>query len=142
MMAVGYVGLFFGRLIKASVSRQREFLADASAVQYTRNTVGIAGALAKIRGSSLGSLLVGQRAEEMSHLCFGSTLTTAFGGLLATHPPLDERIARIDPHFEVKAKSRERAAQRDAESATGSGSGIVAVRVSSTATLRTPASLT
>ncbi len=111
LLAIGYIGLFFGRLIKASVSRQREYLADASAVQYTRNTAGIAGALAKIRDFSFGSRLAGARSEEMSHMCFGATLRAGFGGLLATHPPLDQRIHRIDPHFEIKSRSRERAAE-------------------------------
>ena len=47
---VGYIGVVFGRLIKAAVSRQREFLADASSVQFTRNPDGIGGALRKIGG--------------------------------------------------------------------------------------------
>ena len=55
MMVIGYIGVFFGKLIKSAVSRQREFLADASAVQFTRNPDGIAGALKKILGLSLGS---------------------------------------------------------------------------------------
>ena len=86
-------------------------------MQYTRSTTGIAGALAKIREFSFGSLLVGRRAEEMSHMCFGETLRTSFGGLLATHPPLDDRIARIDPHFDVKERVRERAERSEADAA-------------------------
>ena len=111
LLLVGAVGLFFGRLIKASVSRQREYLADAAAVQYTRNTHGIAGALVKIRDTHYGSHLIGARAEEMSHMCFGATLSARFGKRLATHPPLDKRIQRIDPYFMVKARSRARARQ-------------------------------
>ena len=73
-MVVGYVGLFFGRLIKAGVSRQREYLADASAVQFTRQTRGIAGALKKIGGLPEGSKLGNADAEEVSHMLFGEGL--------------------------------------------------------------------
>ena len=91
LMIIGYVGTFFGSLIKAAVSRQREFLADASAVQFTRNPGGIAAALARIATAD-GSKLETPRAAEASHMFFASGLWTLF----ATHPPLAERIARID----------------------------------------------
>ncbi|WP_422927836.1 M48 family metallopeptidase [Singulisphaera sp. PoT] len=99
---IGYSGVFFGNLIKAAVSRQREFLADASAVQFTRNPDGIAGALKKIGALSEGSKIENPHAEEASHLFFGSS-GEGFGhflGMLATHPPLVERIRRIDPSFD------------------------------------------
>jgi Zn-dependent protease with chaperone function len=99
LFAVGYIGLFFGRLIKAAISRQREFLADASAVQFTRNPSGIAGALYKIKQSVNGTLLNNSHAEDMSHMCFGETMRFSFKRLLATHPPLDERIKAVDPNF-------------------------------------------
>ncbi|MCA9101489.1 MAG: M48 family metallopeptidase [Planctomycetales bacterium] len=98
-IVIGSVGLFFGRLIKAAVSRQREFLADASAVQFTRNPDGIAGALKKIGGLVYGSKMKSPEAEQASHMFFGSC-RQAFIGLLATHPPLAERIRRIDPRFD------------------------------------------
>ncbi len=107
LLAIGYIGLFFGRLIKAAISRQREYLADASAVQFTRNPAGIAEALIKIR-NGVGSHLLSPKAEDMSHMCFGETLAYAFSGLLATHPPLDERIAAIGPEFLTKAEVREK----------------------------------
>lgn len=107
LLAIGYIGLFFGRLIKAAISRQREYLADASAVQFTRNPTGIAEALIKIR-NGVGSHLLSPKAEDMSHMCFGETLAYAFSGLLATHPPLDERIAAIGPEFLKKAEVREK----------------------------------
>lgn len=93
LFCLGYLGVFFGRLIKAAVSRQREFLADSSAVQYTRNPLGIGGALMKIRGaySNVGS----KYAEEASHMFFGTALN--FSSLFATHPPLEQRIERISP---------------------------------------------
>lgn len=97
-MVVGYIGLFFGRMIKAGVSRSRERLADASAVQFTRQTAGLAGALKKIAGVEEGSRL-SQRgdAEEVSHMLFGDGL--GFSGLFATHPPLLERIRALEPGF-------------------------------------------
>ncbi len=105
MMAVGYVGLFFGNLIKAAVSRQREFLADASAVQYTRNPQGIAGALKRIGGYGQGTVLAHAEAEEMSHSLFCQGVKVSFSNLTATHPPLDERIARIDPTWDGQYQS-------------------------------------
>ena len=101
LLVVGGVGLFFGRLIKAAVSRQREFLADASAVQFTRNPSGIAGALTKIGGFTQGSRISAPAAEEASHLFFGNGIGQNLfsDGALSTHPPLAQRILRIDPHF-------------------------------------------
>ncbi len=99
LMAIGYGGTFFGNLIKAAISRQREFLADASAVQFTRNPGGISGALKKIGGLATGSLLSSSRAAEFSHLYFGQGIKTSFNALMATHPPLRERIQRIEPQW-------------------------------------------
>ncbi len=97
LLIVGSVGVFFGRVIKAAVSRQREFLADASAVQFTRNPDGIMGALRKIASHHSHSLVQSPYAEENSHLFFGSALRfDLFGDLFATHPPLDERIHRLE----------------------------------------------
>lgn len=104
VMAVGYIGVFFGRLIQSAVSRQREFLADASAVQFTRNPAGIASALKKIAG--LGSRLDHPRAQEACHLFFANGLHAAFFNLMATHPPLPERIRRLDPSFDGNTPAR------------------------------------
>ena len=103
LFVIGYVGLFFARLIKASVSRQREFLADASSVQFTRNPDGIAGALDQIRTTTGGALIHGRYAEEMSHLFFGQGIKVHLAGLFDTHPPLDERINRVNPRFQPSA---------------------------------------
>jgi Zn-dependent protease with chaperone function len=96
---VGYIGVFFGRLIKAGVSRQREFLADASSVQFTRNPDGIGGALRKIGGltqeTGLGTQIDHSHAETLSHLFLGAARRNFASGLMATHPPLAERIKRI-----------------------------------------------
>ncbi len=108
LMAVGGLGLLCARLIKARLSRQREYLADASAVQFTRQTVGIAGALKKIAGIRTGSKLELQKAEEVSHMLFGDGV--GYARLFATHPPLLERIQRIEPQFrlaELKAHAGE-----------------------------------
>jgi Zn-dependent protease with chaperone function/uncharacterized tellurite resistance protein B-like protein len=96
LVLLGYIGLFFGRLIKAAVSRQREFLADAAAVTFTRNPLGIAGALRKIQDHPSGGKIEDHHAEEASHLFFASGLTSAMSRAMATHPPLKERIQRID----------------------------------------------
>ncbi len=96
LMLVGYIGVFVGRLIQAAVSRQREFLADASAVQFTRNPAGIGGALMKIAGLERGATIEAPRASEAAHLFFGQGVRSIFG-LLATHPPVEERVRRIDP---------------------------------------------
>lgn len=97
LMVVGYAGTFFGNIIKAAVSRQREFLADASAVQFTRNPTGISGALKKIGGYSRGSKLSSPHAAEYSHMYFGQGITIHLTSLMATHPPLPVRIRRIEP---------------------------------------------
>jgi len=97
LIIIGWVGVFFGRMIQAAVSRQREFLADASAVQFTRNPTGLSSALQKIGGLAYGSRLESPHATEASHMFFGNGVReVAFSGL-ATHPPLEERIRAIDP---------------------------------------------
>jgi len=98
LCVAGFIGSFFANVIKAAVSRQREFLADASAVQFTRNPQGIAGALKKI--GSQGSTLSSPRAKEFSHLYFSAGSKTFFKSLFATHPDLSERIRRIDPQWD------------------------------------------
>jgi Zn-dependent protease with chaperone function len=103
LVVIGYVGQLFGRIIQSAVSRQREFLADASAVQFTRNPGGIAGALKIIGGFSKGSRIESPNAHEASHLFFG----TAIRSLFATHPPLDERIRRIDPGYSGRVDESE-----------------------------------
>jgi len=99
LMAVGFFGTFFGNMIKAAVSRQREFLADASAVQFTRQASGIAGALRKIGGIATGSVVQNPNAPESSHLFFGRA-TSGLSALFSTHPPLPERIRRLDPSWD------------------------------------------
>ena len=105
LLVIGYVGVFFGRVIKSAVSRQREFLADASAVQFTRNPGGVAGALKKIGGLVQGSLVMSPHAEQASHFFFSDgklgKVRMALAGkshfaFLSTHPPLAERVRRID----------------------------------------------
>ena len=102
LMVIGFAGTFFGALIKAAVSRQREYLADASAVQFTRNPNGIAGALKRIGGLEFGSKVENPGASEVSHAFFAQGVTGFMQGLAATHPPLTDRILRIDPHWDGK----------------------------------------
>ena len=103
LLAIGSLGLFFGRLIQAAVSRQREFLADASSVQFTRNPGGLSNALQKLGG--YGSQIESPHASDASHLFFGNALTSSFMDALATHPPLEERIKAIDPNWDGKFQS-------------------------------------
>ena len=119
LMIVGYVGLFFARWMKAALSRQREYLADASAVQYTRDPEGISGALKKIAAYSHASYLHVD-SEEVSHMLFGSGFKSL---MFATHPPLEQRIQRIEKSFnageieqlakKLKAQERREHAQAD-----------------------------
>lgn len=96
LVGIGYGGLFFGNLIKAMISRQREYLADASAVQFTRNPFGISGALKKIGGSVYGTQIRSQQADEYSHLYFMEGVEAPFFGMMNTHPPLADRIRRLE----------------------------------------------
>lgn len=95
LVLLGWLGTFFGNLIKAAVSRQREYLADASAVQFTRNPEGIGGALQRIAGYGGGSRLQAAHAVEMSHMLFGEGIRSLF----STHPPVEERIRRVAPQL-------------------------------------------
>ncbi|TAN66660.1 MAG: peptidase M48 [Methylobacter sp.] len=104
LFLIGYIGVFFGQLIKAAVSRQREFLADASAVQFTRQTLGIAGALKKIAAAGQGSELQTVDTDEVSHMLFATG--ASFGSLLATHPPLLLRIKALEPNFDASEIDR------------------------------------
>ncbi len=129
-LAIGYIGVFFGRLIKAGISRQREYLADASAVQFTRNPSGIAGALKKIGGLSAGSRIEHPKAEEASHMFFGNALELSmFKGLLATHPPLQERIRRLQPGFTPVQSPAAAAAAAAPETAMGFAAGQASTEV-------------
>jgi hypothetical protein len=96
LYGLGYLGVLFSKVIKAAVSRQREFLADASAVQFTRNPAGIGGALRKILSSDQGTRIKHAGAEEMSHLFFANGLRQRWYSIFATHPSLQERIRRVE----------------------------------------------
>lgn len=102
LLIIGWVGVFFGRLIQSAVSRQREYLADASATQFTRNPMGLAGALKKIGGLSTGSRLSSPRAAEVGHLFFANGLESPFFSMFSTHPPISDRIRALDPSFDGK----------------------------------------
>jgi len=119
LMIIGYVGTFFGNLIKAAVSRQREFLADASAVQYTRNPHGIAGALMRIATHERRSFLDNPNSMEISHALFEEGTFSRLRGLYATHPPIKQRISAILPSWngEYDLDQNEREEQADAEKA-------------------------
>ena len=105
LLVIGGLGSFFGRLIQAAVSRQREFLADASSVQFTRNPDGIVGALKKIGGSEIGSKIKAPKAVEASHMFFSNG--GMFNFFLMTHPPLDVRIRAVQKNWDGKFESSE-----------------------------------
>jgi len=117
ILVIGYVGLFFGRLIQAAVSRSRESLADASAVQFTRDPGGLRGALVKIGAVAGGSQLGNPGAEEVAHMLFAPGMSRFF----ATHPALEDRLKAIDPHFDkgefAEMRARLIAAERAASAA-------------------------
>lgn len=109
LLIIGYIGMLFGRMIQAAISRQREYLADAAAVQYTRNPEGLSSALRKIQRTAEGGKIKDGHAMEMSHLFFASS----FGKMFATHPPIEDRINAIDPaHDEINEKKKEKIRQR------------------------------
>ncbi len=115
LMVLGFIGVFFANVIKAAVSRQREWLADASAVQFTRQTDGLEGALKKIGGIPTGSRLANSRnAAEVSHMLFGEGARRSFASLFATHPPLTDRVKALNPSFDPReiAELQQRYAQQ------------------------------
>ncbi|HAS8609682.1 TPA: Zn-dependent protease [Vibrio vulnificus] len=120
-LVLGWLGTLFGSMIKAAISRQREFLADASAVQFTRNDQGIAGALKKIGGYSYGSTLNARSTSEFSHMMFGQAQLSGLSGFFATHPPLEERIRRIEPQWDgsFKRASSQQAPAFDSQMSSG-----------------------
>jgi Zn-dependent protease with chaperone function len=128
LMLLGLLGTVFGNLIKAAVSRQREYLADSSAVQFTRNPEGIAGALKRIGASVLGSKLTSARAAELSHMYFGQGVWEGFTGLMATHPPLEKRIRLLDPHWNGQYPPASKVAPAFTESPEGVAGFVGAVR--------------
>lgn len=108
LLVIGAIGVLFGNIIKAAVSRQREYLADASAVQFTREPEGIGGALQQIGALQQGSKVESKNADESAHLFFGQAISKAMS-VFATHPPLQDRIKRILPQWdgEFKANPKE-----------------------------------
>lgn len=102
LVVIGYVGSFLGRLIQCAITRQQELIADASAVQFTRNPLGLAGALKKIGGAAFGSSISSPDARQASHLFFGESHPNALFPFMATHPPLVDRIRLLDPDFDGK----------------------------------------
>jgi Zn-dependent protease with chaperone function len=142
MMVLGFVGVFFANLIQAAVSRQREWLADASAVQFTRQTTGLEGALKKIAGVPTGSALRDQRsAQEVSHMLFGEG-RRSFSALYASHPPLVKRIQALDPSFdprEIEQLEEKYSAQPPNGMAEDASRGLVSGGPAAPAAAATPA---
>jgi Zn-dependent protease with chaperone function len=110
VMALGYLGVFLGRLLQAAICRQREFLADASSVQFTRDTTGLRDALVRIARGDGGSRLRTPAGEDLAHLFIAPAYQRAF----ATHPPLAERVAALDPGYDLGELTRYRPDEPDA----------------------------
>lgn len=125
MIVVGYLGVIFGRLIQAAVSRQREFLADAAAVQFTRNPLGLAGALARLLDGT--GRLQAPQATEAAHLMFASLTGGFLSRLLATHPPLEDRIEAIAPGYLASSGRRRNAGGRNVPGRPRSGTPAVGI---------------
>ena len=102
LIVLGFIGTFLGNLIKAAISRQRERLADASGVQFTRNPAGLAGALKRIGGLQVGSQLQAPNAAQASHIFFAEGVWKNMAGMWSSHPPLAERIRELDPSWDGK----------------------------------------
>src|SRR6185503_7236733 len=98
LFAIGSVGLLFCRIIQASIARERENLADASAVRFTRNADALCGALARIKVNDEGSRLRNWHADALAHMLFAPPSPNWLRALAATHPPIEERMRRINPH--------------------------------------------
>lgn len=98
VFAIGSVGLLCCRIIQASIARERENLADASAVQFTRNADALCGALARIRVNADGARVLNWHADALAHMLFAPVAGGWLRSLVATHPPLEERMRRINPH--------------------------------------------
>jgi Zn-dependent protease with chaperone function len=98
VMALGYVGVWLGRLLQAAICRQREFLADASSVQFTRDTTGLRDALVKIARTSAGSGLATAEGEDLAHLF----IAPAYHRIFASHPPLAARVRALDRRYDLK----------------------------------------
>ena len=128
LVVIGYIGMLFGRMIQSAISRQREYLADAAAVQYTRNPDGLAGALNKIASKKKGAEIKDGHAMEMSHLFFASSFHSALDALFATHPPIADRIKAINPALQSdnrrKVQDQFKKEHVSGAEATGSGRGV------------------
>ena len=112
LLVFGSIGQLFARLIKSSISRQREYLADASAVQFTRYPDGIGGALKMIAAASHGSAIESAEAESLSHMFFASCFKSQLSNMFSTHPPLITRIKKLDGNFTGNFREYVEARQR------------------------------
>ena len=144
LMLVGSLGFLFGRMIQAAVSRQREYFADASAVQFTRNPRGLSGALIKIGSLLHGSRIHSPHAQEICHMFIGSAFRSAF----ATHPPLRDRIQRLEPDYRsriqqvLEKKPAAIAPERAKEAVSAASAPITALAASAGSVVQQPGNIT
>ena len=125
VLLIGSGGILFGKIIQASVSRQREYLADASAVQFTRNPLGLASALKKVAGLSGAQREASSAELEAQHMFFAGS-AGFLESLFSSHPPIGERIRRVDPAFDGHIPDVAPVAVTDVEPVSGlSGRAVV-----------------
>ncbi len=129
LIALSSVGVISGQLIRSAFSRQREYLADACALQFTRNPQALASTLHRIQQQQREPSLHSVYAEELAHLCFQAGNTKPwyrrwYRSLLSSHPPVHKRIVAIDPLFDKKQRYREPENNRDKTRATSAGTGV------------------
>ncbi len=138
LRVIGSIGVFFGRLFRSAFSRQREYLADACAAQFTRNPASIAAALSVVRDEHDDQAIHSVHAEELTHLCFQvGDVTKWYQRVFATHPPIQRRIDAIDPHFETKMRSKIRAKDESKPKLYSVGNGISVIPMSGADTVNT-----
>lgn len=113
LIVLGGLGMFAGRLLQAGISRRREYLADATGAQFTRNPEALARALKKIGALQRGERLGNPHGEEVRHMLFADGLSLNAAGLTATHPPLVRRIRALDPAFDPETDPVWRMSRRD-----------------------------
>lgn len=128
---IGSIGVFFGRLTRSAFSRQREFLADACAVQFTRNPEPLAAALTVIRDQHQEDVIHSVHAEEITHLCFQTgEVFKWYDRVFATHPPVQKRIDAIDSNYSVKMRLKKRRTEKNKPNLYSVGSGPNAMPIS------------
>jgi Zn-dependent protease with chaperone function len=144
----GSVGMIAGRLLQAAVSRRREHLADASAVQFTRNPQALQSAFIVMAAHAEGTRLNHAGSADVAHMFFAGSAPSwankVGGKWFATHPPIEERVQAIDNRVtplrfrtlvsDERRKLKSKAKAAAAESASAAADGAAPAAAASGAT--------